>query len=212
METFALLRRDSVQQNLKGETLSNVQSEIYSAVPGTPDVVLPLRISGEQVFSTAGRTTAIERDVVMSDIRTNPPDFADKLAAEHASSAQMIRDTDHGLRYLVPDPAHPGTRLVEERVSRKSTFGLLGAFYDQSLDYPIPLIGLQHFNFDLWQKGKQISVFFGGALLTVNYTDPSLGGGRFDLGADLFGAAIPFGDVSYKNGQEVPGEKIKHLP
>jgi hypothetical protein len=211
-QTFALLRRDSIQQNLKGETLSNVQSEIYAVVPGSDGVVLPLQITGEQVFSTAGRTTAIERDVVMSDVSVNPPDYAEKLAAEHASPAQMIRDTDRGLRYLVPDPANPAARVVEERVSRKSTFGLLGGFYDASLDYPIPLVGLQHFNFDLWQKGKQLSVFFGGALLTVNYTDPSLGGSRFDLGADLFGAAIPFGDVSYKDGKEVSGEKIKHLP
>ena len=210
--TFALLRRDTVQLNLTGETLSNAQTEIYKPVPGNPDVVLPLTIKGQQVFSTAGRTTAIERDVEMSDVRVNPPDYDAKLAEEYASMSQMIRDTDHGLRYLVPDPAHPGARLVEEHVSRKSTFGLLGGFYDKSLDYPIPLIGLQHFDFDLWGKGKQLSVFFGGVLLTANYTDPALAGSRFDLGADLFAVAIPFGDVSFKNGVEVPDEKIKHLP
>jgi len=97
-------------------------------------------------------------------------------------------------------------------MSKKSTFGLIGGFYDNSLDYPLPLLGLQHFNFDLWGKGKQVSVFFGGALLTANYTDPTLAGTRWDLGADLFAVAFPFGDVSYRNGKEVPGEKIKHLP
>jgi len=211
-ETFVLLRRDSIQMNLRGETLSNVQSELYGPVTGAPDVVLPLQIKGEQVFSTAGRTTAIERDVVLSEVQVNPENYADRLATEYKSGSQMIRDTDHGLRYLVPDPAQPGQRIVEEHISRKSTFGLVGGFYDDSLDYPIPLLGLQHFNFDLWQKGKQLSVFFGGALLTANYTDPAVGGSRFDLGADLFATAIPFGDVSYKDGQEVTGEKIKHLP
>ena len=211
-ETFALLRRDSVQLNLKGETLSNVQSELYRPVPGHPEAVLPLEIKGQQVFSTAGRTTAIERDVVMQAVRLNPPDFEQRLAAAHASQAQMIRDTDRGMRYLVPDKAHPGQRIVEETISKKSTFGLLGAFYDDSLDYPIPLAGVQYFNFDLWGKGKQLSVFFGGALATANYTDPSLGGSRFDLGADLFAVAFPFGDVSYRNGKEVSAEKIKHLP
>ena len=211
-ETFALLRRDSVQLNLKGETLSNVQSELYRPVPGSPGVVLPLEIKGEQVFSTAGRTTAIERDVVMRSVRVNPPDFDERLGAAHASQAQMIRDTAKGMRYLVPDPGKPGDRVVEEKISKKSTFGLLGAFYDDSLDYPLPLLGVQHFNFDLWGKGKQLSVFFAGALLTANYSDPSLAGSRFDLGADLFAVAFAFGDVSYRNGKEVSAEKLKHLP
>ena len=82
------------------------------------------------------------------------------------------------MRYLLPDPASPGKRIVEEKISRRSTFGLLGAFYDESLDYPLPLAGIQYFDFDLWDKGKQISVFFAGALLTANYTDPALAGSR----------------------------------
>ena len=211
-ETFALLRRDSVQLNLKGETLSNVQTELYRPVPGHPEAVLPLEIKGQQVFSTAGRTTAIERDVKMRDVEIDPPTFDERRKAAYASELQMIRDTERGMRYLIPDPATPGARIVEEKISKKSTFGLAGAFYDDALDYPIPLLGVQHFNFDLWGKGKQLSVFFGGALLTANYTDPSLGDTRFDLGADLFAVAFPFGDTAYRNGEEVPGEKIKHLP
>ncbi|HEU5250257.1 MAG TPA: hypothetical protein VFW15_09740, partial [Thermoanaerobaculia bacterium] len=207
-----LLRRDSVQLNLKGDTLSNVQSEFHRPVPDRPDVSLPLEIKGQQVFSTAGRTTAIEGLVRLTAVQIDPPDFEARRKTAYASELQMIRDTEHGMRYLVPDPAHPGERIVEEKISKKSTFGLAGAFYDDALDYPIPLLGIQHFNFDLWGKGKQLSVFFGGALLTANYTDPSLGGGRFDLGADLFAVAFPFGDVAYRNGKEVPDEKIKHLP
>ncbi len=211
-ETFALLRRDSVQMNLKGETLSNVQTEMYLPLPGRPDVVLPLEIRGQQVFSTAGRTTAIEGYIRLKEVEVNPVTFAERRSAAHASELQMIRDTEKGMRYLVPDPARPGARVVEEKPSRKGTFGLAGGFYDDALDYPIPLLGIQHFDFDLWGKGKQLSVFFGGALLTANYTDPSLAGGRFDLGADLFAVAVPFGDVAYRDGEEVPEEKIKHLP
>jgi outer membrane protein assembly factor BamA len=55
-------------------------------------------------------------------------------------------------------------------------------------------------------------VFFAGALMTANYTDPSLAGSRFDLGADLFGTAFAFGDTAYRNGKEVSSEKVKHLP
>lgn len=211
-ETFALLRRESIQLNLKGDTLSNVQTEYYRAVPGAPGVVLPLEIRGQQVFSTAGRTTAIERYVLMSDVVVDPPDFEARRAEAYASKSQMVRDTDEGLRYLVPDKDAPGTRVVENALTRKSLFGLVGAFYQTGQDYPFPLLGIQYFDFDLWKKNKQLSVFFAGALLFANYTDPSLLGSRFDLGADVFGVALPFVEESYRDGEEVRSERIKHLP
>jgi hypothetical protein len=210
--TFALLRRRSVQQNLKGETLSNIETEIFRAVPGGGGAVLPVEIKGEEVFSTAGRTTAIERSVVMKHVKINPADFDDRRAVIYASPQQMVRDTDRGLKYLVPDPAQPGRRFVEEYVSKKSLFGAAGFFYDGSLSYPVPLLGIQYFNFDLFKTGKQISTFFGGVVLTTNYTDPAFMGSRFDLGADVFAFAIPFGDASYRNGKEVKDERIKHVP
>jgi hypothetical protein len=210
-KTYALLRRRSVQVNLSGETLSNVETEYYRKVPGT-DAVLPLEIKGEEVFSTAGRTTAIERSVLLKDVRVNPPDFAAKRTEVYASPTQMVRDTDHGLKYLVADPASPGGRVVEEYVSKKSLFGVAGFFYDGSLNYPIPLLGVQYFDFDLFHKGKQLATFFAGAVLTNNYTDPAFLGSRFDLGLDLAGFAIPFGDTSYRNGEEVKDERLKHVP
>ena len=210
-ETFALLRRESIQLNLKGETLSNVQTEYYRAPRGRSDILLPLEIRGEQVFSTAGRTTAIERDVRMSAVAVNPPDFDEQRRTAYASDRQMVRDTDKGLRFLVPDPEKPAERIVEEKANKKSLFGLLGTFYDPSVGYPVPLLGVQYFDFDLWSKGKQLSIFFGGALATVNYTDPALADSRFDLGVDLFGTAIAFGDASYRDGHEVKAEKIKNL-
>src|SRR5262249_1809536 len=194
------------------DTLSAVQTEYYRPVPGRPEILLPLEIRGEEVFSTAGRTTAIERVVQVETVVIDPPDFPRRRAEAYVSPSPMIRHTERVVGYLVPDPEHPGERVVEEKISKKSTFGLVGAFYDQSLDYPLPLAGVQHFNFDLWGKGKQLSVFFAGALLSANYTDPALAGSRFDLGADVFPVAFPFGDVSYRNGVEVPSEKIKHLP
>jgi hypothetical protein len=211
-ETFALLRRESIQMNLKGDTLSNIQTEYYREVPGAPGVVLPLEIRGEQVFSTAGRVTAVERAVTMTNLVVNPPDFQTRLQEAYASKSQMVRDTDRGFRYLVPNPEMPGERLAEEKFSRKSLFGLVGAFYQRSNDYPLPLVGVQYFNFNMWEKNKQLSVFFGGALLFANYTDPSLFGSHFDLGADVFAVAFPFKEQFYRNGQEIKAETIKHLP
>ncbi len=211
-ETFALLRRESIQLNLKGDTLSNVQTEYYRPVPGASGVVLPLEIRGQQVFSTAGRTTAIERKVVMGNVVINPPDFEPRLKEAYASKDQMVRDTDDGLRYLIPDPGHPEERAVESKLTRKSLFGIAGAFYQRGQDYPFPLLGVQYFNFDMWGKNKQLSVFFAGALLFANYTDPAFLGTHFDVGADVFGVAFPFVQTNYRNGVEVKSERIKQLP
>jgi len=211
-ETFALLRRESIQLNLKGDTLSNVQTEYYSAVPGDSGIVLPLRIQANQVFSTAGRTTMVTRYIQMSGVTIDPPDFETRLKEAYASDAQMVRDTDSGLRYLIRDPDAPTERVVEDKLTRRSLFGLAGAFYQRSSDYPVPLLGVQYFDFDMWGKNKQLSVFFAGALLFGNYTDPSFLGSRFDLGADIFAVAFPFTEQNYVDGVEVPEESIKHLP
>ncbi len=212
VENFALLRRESIQLNLKGDTLSNVQTEYYRAVPGAPGVVLPTEIYGQQVFSTAGRTTAVERKVTMSEIAINPPDLETKLKEAYASPSQMVRDTDDGLRYLEPDPAHPDERQVSNKLTRKSLIGVAGIFYERGLDYPFPLLGIQYFNFDLWGKNKQLSVLFFGSLLFANYTDPAFLGTHFDLGADAFGVAIPFTETEYRFGQEFKAGSVKHLP
>ena len=211
-ETFALLRRESIQLNLKGDTLSNVQTEYYREVPGAPGVVLPLEIYGQQVFSTAGRTTAIERKVTMTEVALNPADYETRLKAAYASPSQMVRDTDDGLRYLEPDPAHPDERQVSNKLTRKSLIGVAGIFYERGLDYPFPLIGVQYFNFDLWHKNKQLSVLFFGSVLFANYTDPSFMGTHFDLGADVFGVAFPFTETDYRFGQEVKAGSVKHWP
>ncbi len=211
-ETFALIQRESIQMNLKGDTLSNVQTEYYRTVPSAPEISLPLEIKANQVFSTAGRTTMVTRYIKLNDVVLDPADFETKLKEAYASDAQMVRDTDEGLRYLIRDPNAPTERLVENKLSRKSLFGLAGAFYQRSQSYPVPLLGVQYFDFDMWGKNKQLSVFFAGALLFGNYTDPSFLGSRFDLGADVFAVAFPFTEENYVDGVKVTEESIKHLP
>ena len=211
-ETFALLRRESIQLNLKGDTLSNVQTEYYSALPGDGGIVLPLKIEANQVFSTAGRTTMVTRYIQMSNVTIDPPDFQTKLDEAYASDAQMVRDTDSGLRYLIRDPNAPTQRVVEDKLTRRSLFGLAGAFYQRSSSTPVPLLGVQYFDFDMWGKNKQLSVFFAGALLFGNYTDPSFLGSRFDLGGDVFAVAFPFTEENYVDGVKISEESIKHLP
>ena len=113
----------------------------------------------------------------------------------------MIRDTDQGLRYLIPDPDKPGSALVEEHVSRKSLVRPPRRLLRHVARLPDSARSASSTSTSTsGARASSSRVFFGGVLLTANYTDPALGGSRFDLGADLFARAIPFGDVSYRNG------------
>jgi hypothetical protein len=205
-----LRRRRETQVNLKGETLSNVRTEFFEPVGRGLGLLFPTRIRGETVFSTAGQTTAVEQDVRLTSIEINPPDFASRRRAIYASPDQMIRETDRGLRYLESDGA--GGRKVQWYVSKKSLFGLIGVFSDRSLSYPIPILGLQYFDLDYRKTGNQISVFWGGALLSADYSNPALFGSRFDLDVSVFADAIAFKDTSYEHGREVRDEAIRHRP
>jgi hypothetical protein len=209
--TFARRRERVVQLNLRGDVLSNIETESFAPVPGAPEIWLPLTTAGEQVFSTAGRTTNVERHITLTEIAVNPPNLEARRETAYRSDSQIVRDTDLGLRYLLKD-RKTGERRIEWQPKKSQLFGLVGAFYDRSLSYPLPLAGVNYLNFDVGGRGHQTDVFFAGVLLTANYTDPSFLGTRADAGADLFAVAVPFGDSSYRNGREVTNEKIKDRP
>ena len=82
-------------------------------------------------------------------------------------------------------------------------------FYDDALDYPLPLAGVNYFSFDFKGTGKQVNAFFAGALLTANVAEPRLFGSRFDLGAQAFALAVPFADILFRDDREVHEEEIK---
>ena len=210
-ETFALLRRDSVQLNLKGETLSAVQTEYYKPVPGRPEIFLPLEIHGQEVYSTAGRTTAIERVVEAQTVVVDPPDFTTRRAEAYKSPSQMIRHTERGMRYLVPDPRIRGTASSRRSSPRRAPLVSSGPSTTTRSTIRCPLPGSST-STSMSGKGKTALGLLRRRAADGQLQDPSLAGSHFDLGADLFGVALPLGDVSYRNGKEVPSEKIKHLP
>lgn len=212
-ETFAVLREHLIQLNLKGEVLSNVETRYFKPVPGEPGIHLPLSVKGQQVFSTAGRITNVEREVTLSGVKINPQDFYTRREEAYASKSQMVRDTRKGLRYLLKDKKS-GTRKVEWEAKKSQFFGVLGGFYDSSIAYPIPLLGFNYMNFNLGGKGRQVNVLFGGAMLTANYSDPAFLGTRMDVGANLIAVAFPLTNRVYSGGtgEENDLERLKRWP
>lgn len=222
-ENYSRVRSRAVQLGLEGEVLSNEETLFYTPVDAggepvpwdratEPGVyVLPIRLVGQQLLSVVNATTVVERETTLSEVSVNGDDFAERRMATMDSEATMVRDTDAGLRYLVKEDGVEG-RVVQEGFDTGRMFAIGGLFYDDALEYPIPLLGVNYLNFDVKGTGRQFNLFFGGALLTVAAADPRVFGSKFDAGLDVFAFAVPLSDSLYRNEEEVPSEEVEVRP
>jgi hypothetical protein len=224
--SFARVRISMLQMNLSGEVLSNEETVDYqpfarsthqpltpaemTARPARETLWLPAAVRAQQVLSTAGRATAVNRSTEFSNFRVSPSDFEQRHQSASLSPARMVRETDRGLRYL---ERRGDERVVKEEFDTSRLFLVGGIHHDNGLEYPvIPLGGINYFNFNLWNRGLQSNVFFAGPVLAVNLTNPSVRSTRFNFGGDFFGIALPFDNTMYRGGVEVEQEKVKALP
>ncbi len=218
--SWARVRTRAVQLGLTGEVLSNEETIDYSPVDaagatapwGTEAFVLPLRTVGQQILSVLNVATVVEKEVLLTAVLVNGEEFDSRRETAFASEATMVRDTASGLRYLVKEGAEPGERVVKEGYDSNKLFLLGGVLYDESLDFPLPLAGLNYFDLNFRGKKGQLNAFFGGVLGILNYADPDFLGTKIDLGVDLFGIAIASSDQLYRGGVEVPSEEVEVLP
>lgn len=215
-QIYARLRTRAVQIGLEGEVISNEETLHYTPInamglPGpwsSESYILPLRVVAQQILSVVNATTVVERETLLSEVRVNPPDFEAKRAQVAETDVTMVRDTERGLRYLVKEEGSE-QRVVKEGFDTNKLFLAGGVFYDDALDFPLPLGGVNYFDFDFRGTGKQVNLFFAGALLTLNAAEPRLFGSKFDLGADLFVLAVPFADNVFRDGEEIFAEEVE---
>ena len=218
-ELFVRVRSRAIQLGLRGDVLSNEETVFYSPLDtrGQPaewqtgNNWLPLRMVSQQLWSVFNSSLVVEKETLLSDVSLNDPGFEGRRQELLASDYTMVRDTEEGIRYLVPDKK-TGERKVQEKLSSNRIFLGGGVFYDPSLEFPLPLLGVDYFSLDFLNKGTQLNVFFGGALLSGSYADPQIFGSRFDLGVDFFAIAVRGSDTLYRDDQEVPGEEVEQRP
>ena len=123
---------------------------------------------------------------------------------------RKLRDTERGLRYLVTD-AETGERVVEEKLDPSRLFLGGGVFYDRSQDFPIPLAGVNYFNYDWRGTGTQINAFLAGPLVTLDAASPNLFGSRLTGGVDLFALAFAGTDSVFRGDREAEEEDVEVL-
>ncbi len=206
----SVVRVRARQKNLKGDVQSvDETTDFEEVVPaaGGPAMRFPLRVRGETIFRTFSRSTVIERDTRLSEVVLDAPGFEERKAAAMASNVVMVRDTESGVRYL--EKTKEGGRRPSERARSSQLFGLGGLFYDASLKFPLPLLGVYYIDLDAGKRGEQTQIFFGGVLLAGSWNETRLFGTKLEAGADLFGIAIRGSDTPWRNGEKVPAEEVK---
>jgi hypothetical protein len=207
---FAVMRTKVRQLNLVGDVQSVDETTEYGLVPapdGGAPLRFPLRTTGQWIFKTFSRTTVMERDTTLTDVRVDPADFETARKAAYASDDVMVRDTDQGNRYL--EKTKEGGRVVAATRKGTQLFGLAGLYYDGSYDFPLPLAGVYYIDLDFKHRQQQLQVFFAGLLLAGSFSEPKLFGSQFDLGVDLFGIAIRGSDTVYVDGEEDKAQGVK---
>ncbi len=217
-EIYARVQTRAVQLGLKGDVLSNDETTQFSPLTadGEPAVwsatsyYLPVRLVGQQIWSILSATTIVEREILLTDIKINGDDFDVRRQAVLDSDLTMVRDTDEGFRFLKVDK-ETGERVVQEELDTSRRFLVGGVLHDESLDFPVPLAGINWLWFDWRGTGTQANVFFAGPLVSVAITDPSFRDSKFDLGLDLFGIAFARTDSRFRSGVEAKGEDVELL-
>jgi hypothetical protein len=217
-EIFARVKSQALQEGLEGEVISNEETQYFRPVDEngqpaewrTTSFILPTRIVGRELQSILNAAVQVEKETLLTEIRINREGFADRLEQAHASTSTMVRDTPQGLRYLERKP--DGTREVQEGFDNDRLFGLAGTYYDESLDYPLPLLGLNYFSRDFRGRGQQLNIFFAGVFANANFAEPQLAGSAWDAGARFFGFFVPVDEVLYRDGHKVDSETVSHQP
>jgi hypothetical protein len=207
---YAAIRTRTRQLNLTAEIQAVDELSDFNEVPA-PDGGLPLRLpthtTGQWILKTFSRTTVIERESVLTDIRLDDSSFRAEREEAYASKETMVRDTEKGVRYL--EKTKDGGRAVTEDAKSGKLFGLAGLFYDGSYDYPLPLLGFYWIDLDASKRHDQVQVLFGGVLLAGSWNQPRLFGSTVDVGVDVFGIAIRGTDALFVGGEEDMTQRVK---
>jgi hypothetical protein len=210
-KTYARVQVSSVQTGLLPPITSNDQKDSYRPLRGPEGLSYWLlnRIEGQQVFSTSGRNLVMLRDVSFSNQVINDAGFDGLRKQAYASEHSILRETDKGQRYLEKTP--DGGRQVRDTIDRDNLFLLGGVFYNRSLDFPIPLAGVNYFNRDLFGRNIQANVFYGGVLGFGNISNPDLFGSGLEGSADIFLQGFSGTDRPIRNGREVDREGVDRV-
>jgi len=217
-ELYTRVRTRGIQVGLSGDVFSNVETIHSSPVDldGQPaawgaegSFVLPLRRVGQELQKFVSATVQVEKETLLTNLQLNDPAFDQRREQMLQSEDTVVRDTDLGLRYLKKDK--DGNRKVQEEFKFSLLSLVGGVFYDDSLDYPLPLAGIDYYNRNFRGTDIQTNIFFAGLFIAATASDPQLGNSQWDAGATLSGVFIPLEQELYRDGEVAAEETVKRM-
>jgi hypothetical protein len=203
--TFREVKQSLSQRGLKSNIVVNVETQNFELVSDGKgnQFNLPRSVSAQQTLNAAGRDFALQRTVQYSDYVINAPQFNDALSAEHDSQDPMYRETDSGLRVL---RKRGSERVMDENIQKRIKAVVIGAMYQGTFNFPIPIAGFSIADFDYRHTGAQLSTFFAGPILATDLSKQYRT--KYRLAADLALSAIPGENRIYTGNTEDTGEEL----
>ena len=209
--SFVKRKAQVVQTQLSSPVASNEEIQVFEEAGEVDGVTLLLAssIRSQLLFLIAGRNVLVEKEITVTSFELNPADFVERRGAALSSDRIMLRETDEGLRYLVK---RGDERVVSDELTRSATALAMGVTVDPALDYPLPIFGVNHLDFDFLGRDLQFAVLFGGVLALGNVQKTSFLGTPFDVSFDFFAIAVKGTDKIFVGGEEIPGARLRTLP
>jgi hypothetical protein len=209
---FTLRRLETVQRDLHGAIVSSEQVDEFGPVKvdGTT-VWLPIETKIFQSYEGAGFRTPIHRTLTVRDYVVNSPAFAGQLAEAFASDNVMLRETGEGLRYLVRENG-TGARSIASRGNHTVRSVIGGALVDPNISRPLSFAGLSYVNLDLFGRGAQLNVFFGGIFGQASWAIPAIAGTKWQAHGKVFAIGAEYSDRVFRNGREQYSENLLQQP
>ena len=209
---FTLRRLETIQGDLRGAIVSSEQVDDFGpvSVDGTT-VWLPIETKIFQSYEGAGFRTPIHRTLTVRHYDVNSAAFAGELAEAFASDNVMLRETGDGLRYLV---RQSGTeeRSVATRGTHTVRSLIGGVLVDPNISRPLSFAGLSYVNLDLFGRGAQLNVFFGGVFGQASWAIPAVAGTKWQAHGKVFAIGAQYSDRVFRNGREQYSENLLQQP
>jgi len=209
---FTLRRLRIVQRDLRGAIVSSEQVDELGpvSVDGTT-VWLPVETKIFQSYEGAGFRTPIHRTVSVRHYDINNPGFGAQLTEAFASDHVMLRDTADGLRYLVRRSGN-AERSMTTRGNHSIRSLIGGVLVDPHISRPLPFAGLNYVNLDLFGRGGQLNVFFGGVFGQASWAMPTIAGTKWQAHGKVFAIGAQYSDRMFRNGREQYSENLLQQP
>ncbi|MCX6572340.1 MAG: hypothetical protein NT006_13135 [Candidatus Aminicenantes bacterium] len=208
-DIFRRARMLLVQDRSSGSIVGQTEQQFYEQVTGKDGGSWDLLVRSDvrQKMLAAGREFLLERQYRFSDFSCNSPDYDASLQSAFRGDQPMLTETAAGLRELAKDKS--GERRIRENPGTQVWSLITGLIYDGTFGFPIPMAGLSAIDGDFLHSRGQMSTFWAGPILALNYSRK--GASSLTWGADLYLSALPRRDRVFRDGAGVKSEELYYF-